>query len=187
MNSAKRPKHTARCAMLGGTRLRDAVWHPAKNVSRIAAGPNPRWRMAKQNGQKQNTRKAADAAELPEAFGPRLASLRKAAGYTQEEFAEAIGVSRRVIGYYEAESADTPPGSMLVAIAQVLTVSVDELLGLKRLPKGKAFRGPHGNSRLMRKLKQLEQLPKAQQQAVIQHIDPLSQTHGGEGKGKSRR
>jgi transcriptional regulator with XRE-family HTH domain len=125
-----------------------------------------------------------DAAELPEAFGPRLASLRRAAGYTQEEFAEAIGVSRRVIGYYEAESADTPPGSMLVAIAQVLTVSVDELLGLKRLPKGKASGGPHGNSRLMRKLKQLEQLPKAQQQAVIQHIDALSQANSQHSKSR---
>jgi transcriptional regulator with XRE-family HTH domain len=135
--------------------------------------------MAKKNGQQS---------EPAEAFGSRLARLREAAGYTQQELADAIGVSRRVIGYYEAESADTPSGSMLVALAQELVVSVDELLGLKRVSKKKAAGGPHGNSRLMRKLKQLQQLPKAQQNAVIQHIDALAQAQAQKNTtGKSSR
>ncbi len=145
-----------------------------KNVSTIAASPNPR--------NTRNTRwpMAKNSTHTPEPFGPRLARLRKAAGYTQAEFADAIGVSRRVVGYYEAESADTPSGSVLINIAKVLAVSVDQLLGLQRhsaadASSGRASKGkPHGNSRLMRKLKQLEQLPKAQQNAVLQHIDALA-------------
>jgi transcriptional regulator with XRE-family HTH domain len=42
-------------------------------------------------------------------FGTRLAELRQARGLSQEELAAAVDVSRRVIAYYEAQSAQ-PPG-----------------------------------------------------------------------------
>ena len=45
-------------------------------------------------------------------FGHRLATLRKAAGFTQQELADEIGASRRMIAYYEAES-DHPPANLL--------------------------------------------------------------------------
>jgi len=65
-------------------------------------------------------------------FGKRLAELRKNAGYTQQELADELGVSRRVIGYYESESQH-PPASLLVDLCQVLDISSDELLGLKAI------------------------------------------------------
>ena len=34
-------------------------------------------------------------------FGARLAALRKAAGFTQQELANEVGTSRRMIAYYE--------------------------------------------------------------------------------------
>ena len=65
--------------------------------------------------------------------GARLAQLRKAAGYTQAELAEAMGgVTRRMIAYYETE-AEHPPAAMLAALARALRVSVDELLGIEEI------------------------------------------------------
>jgi transcriptional regulator with XRE-family HTH domain len=43
-------------------------------------------------------------------FGPRLAQLRQARGLTQEELGARIGVSNRMIAYYERDDAE-PPGS----------------------------------------------------------------------------
>ena len=34
----------------------------------------------------------------------RVRALRKAAGYTQQELAQELGVSRRMIAYYEGET-----------------------------------------------------------------------------------
>ena len=60
-------------------------------------------------------------------FGDRLARMRKAAGFTQEELARRIGVSRRVIAYYEGET-EHPPTQILPRLAQALNVGVEMLL-----------------------------------------------------------
>lgn len=60
-------------------------------------------------------------------FGDRLVRLRKTAGFTQSELATRIGVSRRVVAYYEGETMH-PPTQILPRLAQVLKVSVDALL-----------------------------------------------------------
>ena len=72
------------------------------------------------------------ARETDETFGERLAEARPRRGHTQAELGKAVGVSQRVIAYYEAES-DQPPGALLADLAQALKVSADELLGLKPL------------------------------------------------------
>lgn len=60
-------------------------------------------------------------------FGDRLVRLRKTAGFTQHDLATRIGVSRRVIAYYEGETKH-PPTQILPRLAQVLNVSVEVLL-----------------------------------------------------------
>lgn len=60
-------------------------------------------------------------------FGERLATFRKAMGFTQEKLSSEIGVSRRMIAYYEGETRH-PPTTILPRLAQALGVSVDELL-----------------------------------------------------------
>src|SRR6266508_150836 len=65
-------------------------------------------------------------------FGARLAELRKAAGYTQVEFAQDVGISQRMVAYYEDPAAH-PPAHLLPDMARVLGVSADELLGLAPL------------------------------------------------------
>lgn len=64
-----------------------------------------------------------------EGFGARLAELRKAAGYTQVELAEALGMSQRMIAYYESIE-NNPLAKILRLLAQTLRVSTDELLGV---------------------------------------------------------
>lgn len=101
-------------------------------------------------------------------FGARLAQLRKAAGFAQEELAAEIWISRRIIAYYESET-DYPPTALLPKIAQALRISADELLGIA--PVKKATKP--GNSRLQRRLQQIEQLDAAEKRQALQVIDAL--------------
>lgn len=64
----------------------------------------------------------------PAHFGTRLAALRKSAGYTQVELAEAIGISQRMVSYYE-KTDDHPLAKLLRHFSAALDVSADELLG----------------------------------------------------------
>jgi len=44
-------------------------------------------------------------------FGARMAGLRQAAGYSQRELAAELGISQRMVAYYEGEGRDRlPPG-----------------------------------------------------------------------------
>ncbi|MDZ7792008.1 MAG: helix-turn-helix transcriptional regulator [Xanthomonadales bacterium] len=97
--------------------------------------------------------------------GARLAALRRAAGFTQIELAGALEVTQRMISYYEGQ-ADPPPSALLPKLAQTLGVSVDELLGVKPI---KPSRKP--DSRMQRRLSQVEKLPPAAKRQVIQLID----------------
>jgi len=98
-------------------------------------------------------------------FGERLAALRKTAGYTQVELADELGVTRRMIVYYERES-DYPPTTLLPGLAKALGVTTDALLGLKKIKKvGK------GDTRLQRRMQQIEKLPAKDRRQITQIID----------------
>jgi transcriptional regulator with XRE-family HTH domain len=75
-------------------------------------------------------------------FGARLAELRKAAGYTQVQLADEIGISQRMISYYE-KTDDHPIAKVLRHFAQALEVSTDELLGVAPM-SGKPTRKTRG-------------------------------------------
>jgi len=104
-----------------------------------------------------------------EGFGRRLADIRKSRSMTQAQLGEFVGVSNRVIAYYETES-DQPPGALLAELAKALKVSADELLGLKppKEPTNPKL------ARLLNRLKRVADLPPADQRAVLQHIDALA-------------
>lgn len=100
-------------------------------------------------------------------FGERLARLRKAAGFTQLELAQEIGVSRRMIAYYEGET-EHPPTSILPRLAQALGVSADELLS----SNGKHEAPPEPiSTRLRRKLQKLERLGAREKRQAMQLLD----------------
>lgn len=99
-------------------------------------------------------------------FGARLAALRKAAGFTQQELANEIGTSRRMIAYYEGQTAH-PPTTLLPAIATALRITTDELLGqapVKRIAKSR-------DTRLERRLQQIERLDPTERRQIMQVID----------------
>ncbi len=60
----------------------------------------------------------------------RLLQYRKQAGYSQEELAEKIGVSRQAVSKWERSEA-SPDTDNLVVLAELYGVSLDEMLGLK--------------------------------------------------------
>jgi transcriptional regulator with XRE-family HTH domain len=99
-------------------------------------------------------------------FGDRLAELRKAAGFTQQDLADEVGVSRRMIAYYEVQSGH-PPTQLLPAIARALNVTTDELLGAAPVKKTVRPR----NSRLHRRLQQIEKLEPNEKRQILQLID----------------
>lgn len=93
-------------------------------------------------------------------FGERLAQLRKAAGYTQVELAAEVGITQRMVAYYEVPDAQ-PPAHLLPQIAKTLGVSVDVLLGLAEPRRPKRI----ATNRLERRLLEIEKLnPKAKRQ-----------------------
>jgi transcriptional regulator with XRE-family HTH domain len=106
-------------------------------------------------------------------FGNRLARLRKISGLTQQELGEKIGVSKRVIAYYEGETS-YPPAHLIEPLAKVLKISTDELLGLKSL---KQQRDPE-HAALWRRLKKVETLPKKDQKALLHYLDALVSKNG---------
>ena len=69
-------------------------------------------------------------------LGQRLTSARLAKQWTKQALADQIGVSDVVIGYFE-RGRRWPSVPTLIALAEVLEVSADYLLGLTNEPPSK--------------------------------------------------
>ena len=106
--------------------------------------------------------------EEEETFGRRLAALRKDAGYSQRSLAAEIGISQRMVAYYEGQTT-RPPAHLLTVIADALSLSIDQLLGHKPVTARKA----PINQRLLRELRRVEKLPPHARRSVLDHIDGL--------------
>ena len=63
-------------------------------------------------------------------FNTTLKALRKGKGITQEQLADAVGVSAQAVSKWEMSSLPDP--SLLPAIADYLEVTIDELFGRKK-------------------------------------------------------
>lgn len=111
-----------------------------------------------------------------ETFGRRLARLRKEAGYSQRALAEEIGISYRMVAYYEAQTSH-PPAHLLPTIADALGLTVDQLLGHRSVRTKKS----PTNERLLRQLRQVEKLPPHARRSVLEHIDGLVAKYGSRG------
>ena len=111
----------------------------------------------------------------PTGFGKRLLEFRKAQGLTQIELAELIGSTQRAISYYENE-AGYPPTSVLIALAEALHVSTDELLGLAHRDAGPLETDPKLR-RTWKRFRRIMTLPERDQRAVIRLINSLATVH----------
>ena len=104
----------------------------------------------------------------PETLGARIARLRRDKGLTQVELAERLQVSQPVVSDYENDVIRLP-ADVVVQIAKVLGASTDELLGIKAAtPAGVS---PIKNRRLYRRMQQIEQLPRRDQDALLRTIE----------------
>lgn len=115
---------------------------------------------------------------LNSAVGGRIAELRKARGLTQVELADALGVIQAVVSTYEVGRVRPHPG-MLLRLADVLDVSVDEILG--RTPRKQA---KSHDQRLWARFQLLAKLPERDQRAVMRMITSLATVHGVKTKAK---
>jgi transcriptional regulator with XRE-family HTH domain len=102
-------------------------------------------------------------------LGARIAQARKEHGLTQQQLADQLGIPQQTLAHYEVARARIP-ASMLPTLAQLLTLSLDELIG-NPLPRSKSRRG--SNSRLQQQIEAIEQLPKTKQQFVSQMLDTV--------------
>ena len=106
-------------------------------------------------------------AEREESIGARISQLRKDKGMTQKELAERLQVSQPVVSDYENDVIRLP-ADIVGEIAQILEVTSDELLGLKRESRST---GSVKNRRLSRRLQAIDALPKRDQEALLRTID----------------
>jgi transcriptional regulator with XRE-family HTH domain len=98
-------------------------------------------------------------------LGSRIAQLRKERGLTQKELAERLAVTQPVVSDYENDVIRIP-ADVVVAISKILTVSTDELLGLK--PEVRSAGGVK-NRRLSRRLHAIDGAAKARSGGAAAH------------------
>lgn len=99
------------------------------------------------------------------ALGARVAQARKARNLTQLQLCEQLGIPQQTLANYEGGHVRFP-ASMLPSLAQILGLSLDELLGQE--PK-KGKRGPA--PRLQQQIDRISQLPKAKQHVVMEMLE----------------
>jgi len=77
--------------------------------------------------------------DLPHEIGNRIVRCRKERGMSRVDLSRSLKVARDRLAKWE-RGANPPPIGMLLALAQQLGVSVDELLGGERLMERRAAR-----------------------------------------------
>lgn len=108
-----------------------------------------------------------------ETIAQRVVRMRKEKGITQVEMAQLLGVSQSVVSDYE-RGALRLHGELIATVAEIFNVSADEILGLEaKAPQGarRSVRGAVTNRRLLRRVQQLDSLPKRDQEALLRTID----------------
>lgn len=96
----------------------------------------------------------------------RLREVRKRRSLTQVELAEQMGMRQALLSDYERGRLRLH-GGLVVAFAKVLRVTADELLGIK----APARNGVVHDRRFVRRLEQIDQLPKSEKQVLLKTID----------------
>ncbi len=108
-----------------------------------------------------------------EGFGDRLRRFRKAKGLTQTELGELVGISQRLMTYYETQGGN-PPADVLARLAEALDVSTDVLLGLATANDPRASAAPE-TLRLWRRLRRIEDVAPRDQKTILKMIDALAE------------
>lgn len=118
--------------------------------------------LTRQQRNAMNTRDEQFFREL----GARIALARKELQLTQQQLAEQLGIAQQTMAHYEGGRLKVS-ASLLPQLAQILNLSLDELLGLptRRIAK----RGP--TSRLEQQIEAIRQMPMTKQKFVTEMLD----------------
>jgi len=98
--------------------------------------------------------------------GQRIASLRKASGFSQAQLASLLNVSRNIVSNIEIGRIQIT-ADILVKLARIFRVSTDSILEVEP-----PATDPQSISlKLVRRLKKIESLPPIQQRSVLHTLD----------------
>lgn len=106
------------------------------------------------------------------AFGKRLAQLRKARGLTQTELGQKVGISFRMVAYYEGQTQYMPT-HILPQLARALGVTVDELTDTATT----SVVPVDVDGLVWRRFLRLQELPTRARNAALQKIDAILDRH----------
>ncbi len=110
--------------------------------------------------------------------GTNIRKYRKAAGLTQVELGELLGLSQNTIANYE-KSERKPDIELMPKIAAILNVNLEEIYGLKESKKAPAKR-LHGNTRTKQVTELFEKIPPNDQRSILKHLKLLTSSRYGE-------
>jgi transcriptional regulator with XRE-family HTH domain len=100
-------------------------------------------------------------------LGAQIAKARQQSGLTQQQLAEKLGVTQRIITYWEREAVGLR-AEQLAGLAEALGVSSDYFIGRDSKKRGT---GPVGKARQL--FDQVSQLPRAQQQRILNTVEDM--------------
>lgn len=103
----------------------------------------------------------------------RVVKIRKERGITQVELAKLLGVTQPMVSRIERGELRLN-GEVIVKLAKLYKVSTDELLGVKPISEPT----PSVSRRWLKRLAKIEQLPKRDQDGLIQTIDRYLKADG---------
>jgi transcriptional regulator with XRE-family HTH domain len=106
-------------------------------------------------------------------FAKRLREIRKRRGLTQAELAQKLGLQQSMIAQYERGYIRVHAATLIVRLAAALQVTPNELLGTEDIRTEDVLK----SRSLLRRLKQVNQLPAADQKALIRFLDALFARH----------
>ncbi|HIV86215.1 MAG TPA: helix-turn-helix domain-containing protein [Candidatus Monoglobus merdigallinarum] len=94
-------------------------------------------------------------------FGERLRYLREERELRQQDIAEQVNISKRMIGYYESDKHFPRDADMVIALAKFFDVSLDYLFGITDIRKNDIISAIN---------KDFSELSKEKQRDVIDYI-----------------
>ncbi len=114
------------------------------------------------------------------AFGQRLHELREAAGLSQQQMADKLGMSQRAYSHWERRPVALRP-DQLQSLATALNIPVGALLA-----NGESRRRGSGPAGKMRQLfESASKLPRSKQEKILDILQPFVREHANGTNGHS--
>lgn len=107
-----------------------------------------------------------------ESIGDRIRKARLTKGLTQTELGKRVGLSQGMVTYYEVRGVSPSP-ELLLKLARVLDVTVEELVGQRSRTKPPA--DTPDSVQLWRRVNKIQTLPPQDRKSVLRMIDALAE------------